>query len=134
MCRNQTQPNPSTNLLPSYLMAVGPPGFTAFAFLNLGQAAVEAFPSNNTILGGAEAGRVFLYVSVWWAFMLYVRPSSATRLREGETDHPFFRFNEQGMCLWLFFSPICILIVSACKKRDLVRPSPSAPSSTRPAY
>lgn len=29
-----------------------------------------------TILGGAEAGRVFLYVSVWWALMLYVHPSS----------------------------------------------------------
>lgn len=98
MHRNMTLPNPSTNSLPGYLMAVrrchlsarpspcmrteptcscstsqvGPPGFTAFAFLNLGKTAVDAFPASN-ILGGAEAGRIFLAVSVWFSVMLYVR-------------------------------------------------------------
>lgn len=57
--------------VPVHVLQVGPPGFTAFAFLNLGDAAVGAFPASD-ILGGAEAGRVFLYVSVWFSFMLYV--------------------------------------------------------------
>ncbi|KAK4701932.1 hypothetical protein P7C70_g4294, partial [Phenoliferia sp. Uapishka_3] len=69
--RHLTFPNPPTNTFPGYLMAVGPMGFTAFAFINLGFTAQTAFPAAN-IMGGAEAGRVFFYVSVWFALTLWV--------------------------------------------------------------
>lgn len=53
-------------------MAAGPPGFTAFTFCSLGSTARTAFPAAE-ILGGQGAGQVFLYVSVWFALMLFVR-------------------------------------------------------------
>lgn len=48
--------------------------YTAFAFINLGGLARTAFPAAN-ILGGDEAGRVFLYASVFFGLTLWVRSS-----------------------------------------------------------
>jgi hypothetical protein len=94
MHRNMTLVNPSTNSIPGYLMAVGPPGFTAFAFLNLGSQCEDAFTAAG-ILNGAEAGRVMLYVSVWWSLMLF------------------------GICVWLVFMPMVLFVGSAIKRGDL---------------
>lgn len=71
MQRNLTYPEQATASLPGYLMAVGPPGFTAFAYLNLGQAAVDAFPAAGMFGGAAEAGTAFLYISTFFAFVFW---------------------------------------------------------------
>ncbi len=71
MARNMSYPNPGTVSLPGYLMAVGPPGFTAFAYLNLGQAAVEAFPASGLFGGAADAGTAFLYISTFFALVFW---------------------------------------------------------------
>lgn len=69
MARNMLRVNPPPSSLPGYLIAVGPPGFTAFAFLNLGNLAVDAFPASN-ILASSNGGQIFQVVSVWYSFTL----------------------------------------------------------------
>lgn len=93
MARNMLRVNPPPSSLPGYLIAVGPPGFTAFgefsfgvkiifiiimltlfvlAFLQLGNLAVDAFPASN-ILASSNGGQIFQVVSVWYSFTLLVR-------------------------------------------------------------
>ncbi|KAL8281295.1 hypothetical protein RQP46_006329 [Phenoliferia psychrophenolica] len=68
--------------------------YTAFAFISLGSQARTAFPAAN-ILGGAEAGRVFFYVSVWFGLLLW------------------------GTCWWLILSPIYLFTVGCVKERKV---------------
>ena len=61
--------------LPSYMIAAGPPGFTALALVNLGQASLTIFPANDFLsgLGGASSlvnAQIFAAAGIWFALML----------------------------------------------------------------
>ncbi|WVR05515.1 hypothetical protein IAU60_002533 [Kwoniella sp. DSM 27419] len=63
-------PNPAPASVPGLLIAVGPPGFTAFAFLNAGQRAVEAFPAASILQTGGNGGQTFQIINVWFSLLL----------------------------------------------------------------
>ncbi|WWD20932.1 hypothetical protein CI109_105410 [Kwoniella shandongensis] len=66
--RTMLLPNPEPSSLPGYMIAVGPPGFTAFAFLHLADTAKTAFPASGILSEGA--GEMFVVINVWFALML----------------------------------------------------------------
>ncbi|KAL7414218.1 voltage-dependent anion channel-domain-containing protein [Mrakia frigida] len=76
---------PSKTLL-TYAIACGPPGFTALACINLGNAALKIFPETN-FMAGFDGGsmdphlvaQVFVMIGVWWSLLL------------------------MGMCCWVLF-------------------------------
>lgn len=84
MARNMIYPSPAPPSIPGFLMAVGPPGFTAFAFMNLGNTARTAFPASGIL--SEQAGETFRLVSVWYGLMLL------------------------GMALYLLLTPVFLLI------------------------
>ncbi|AFR98260.2 hypothetical protein C343_06236 [Cryptococcus neoformans C23] len=107
MARNMLRVNPAPSSLPGYLIAVGPPGFTAFAFLNLGNLAVDAFPASN-ILTSSNGGQIFQVVSVWYSLILlglglYILLSTLTIWIFGQA---LDRQVEWSMGWWSFTFPL----------------------------
>lgn len=95
MHRNIRLGHPSDKrIVPIFLMAVGPPGFTAYAFLTLGERAVTVFASQGILpLLGPDVGRLVLGGSVvlslaffgqctWYiaaTLIMWVKPMLVTR-------------------------------------------------------
>ncbi|KAK8843926.1 hypothetical protein IAR55_006718 [Kwoniella newhampshirensis] len=66
--RSMLLPSPDPSSLPGYIIAVGPPGFTAFAFLRLADTSRTAFPASGILSG--SAGDMFVAINVWFALIL----------------------------------------------------------------
>ncbi|WWC94621.1 hypothetical protein V866_001468 [Kwoniella sp. B9012] len=66
-------PRAPSKALPSYMIAAGAPGFTAFALVNIGNASVEIFPATGFLKGqGIDpmlAAQVFAVVGNWFGLL-----------------------------------------------------------------
>lgn len=60
-----------TRIVPVFFMAVGPPGFTAFAFLNLGQRASVLFPAAGVLPTLPIAGDALFAASLLLSLILF---------------------------------------------------------------
>ncbi|ORX36964.1 voltage-dependent anion channel [Kockovaella imperatae] len=69
--------NTSSSVLPSHLISVGVPGFTAYTTINLGHAALTLWRENDIFAGAGEggpdpqlAGQIFFCISIWFCLLL----------------------------------------------------------------
>jgi tellurite resistance protein TehA-like permease len=72
-------------------MAVGPPGYTAFAFMNLARTARYAFPAAGLL--DEEAARTFQAASIWYSLPLF------------------------GLALYLWITPLVLYTIGIIKIR-----------------
>ncbi|KAK4688387.1 hypothetical protein P7C73_g1722, partial [Tremellales sp. Uapishka_1] len=77
MTHHITLPRAAPKILPSYMIAAGPPGFTALAVVNLGHAALDIFPAVgflSTLSSPSPdpmlVAQIFSIVGFWWALLM----------------------------------------------------------------
>lgn len=91
MCRSILLPTPPPESIFQFLMAVGPPGYTALAYMNLARTARYAFPAAG--LFDEEAARIFQIVSIWYSLPLF------------------------GLALYLWITPLVLYTIGIIKIR-----------------
>lgn len=91
MCRSILLPTPPPESIFQFLMAVGPPGYTAFAFMNLARTARHAFPAAGLL--DEQGARIFQVVSLWYSLPLL------------------------GLALYLWITPLVLYIIGTIKIR-----------------
>ncbi|GHJ84007.1 hypothetical protein NliqN6_0409 [Naganishia liquefaciens] len=108
MCRSILLPTPPPESIFQFLMAVGPPGFTAFgksawhseyvihqlrqlAFMNLARSTRNAFPAAGLL--DAEGARIFQVISLWYSLPLL------------------------GLALYLWVTPLVLYTIGTIKIR-----------------
>lgn len=91
MCRSILLPTPPPESIFQFLMAVGPPGYTALAFMYLARTARSAFPAAGLL--DEEGARIFQVVSIWYSLPLF------------------------GLALYLWITPLVLYMIGTIKIR-----------------
>lgn len=65
--------------MPGYLISVGVPGFTAYALVGLGNAALQVIPANNFLSGLGDSAinpilvaQIIFVACIWFTWLLLV--------------------------------------------------------------
>lgn len=91
MCRSILLPTPPPESIFQFLMAVGPPGYTALAYMYLARTARYAFPAAGLL--DEEAARIFQVISIWYSLPLF------------------------GLALYLWVTPLVLYTIGIIKIR-----------------
>jgi hypothetical protein len=65
-------------VIPTFIVAVGIPGFTAVSLLTLGNAALDVFPANSFLSGASSdispemVAQIFWVAGIWFSLLLTV--------------------------------------------------------------